>query len=406
MANSPEATWQDLSNWLNHWYYEPDLDALKICLCGLTAHYYPEEDPLWLLVIGSSGSGKTDIITQSLSSLPDAQVVGSLSPKCFLSGMQAKNETSMLIAGGPSQIWIAKDFTTFASMRLEARSEVASYLREIWDGRFSAHTGAGVRSWQGKVTLLAVATPAFEEYWAAMRQLGDRFMTVRWRNAGDQQGIMQKMRMAAGQKKEIREQTRAYVEELIANRWTTGAMPSSKEMVELDATAEMVGRLQTTVPRHNDAQRSIKTQPDEEVSSRLGFALSQLVRTYNDLFHGAPGGVMLAKRLAFDTIPMERRRILSVIPSDGDATYAEILKGAGVPRTTLRRELEGMCWIGVLEFPDEDREWPTRVAKFTSKFKKILSQSCLILRKRGEVLPMRPILARSGHKANFPVDYY
>lgn len=408
MPDSPQVIWNRLSSWLNHWYHEPDLEALQICLCAIFSHHYPDESPLWIMLIGPSGSGKTEIVAQTLSNIPGAQIVGDLNPKCFLSGIQnSKEEPSMLIAGGPDQIWISKDFTPFVSLRYDDRGQVAAHLRDVHDGRMSLNTGAGRKEWKGKVTFLAVATPEFEDSWAALKGLGDRFTTLRWRAPESRKEINRKRRLSAGQTSMIRSAIKEYVTGLCAARRTSNVMPSDEEMDQLDATAEIVCWLQTPVERNNDRERSIKRRPEREMSSRVGFGLSQIVRTYNDVFHGAPGGQALAKRLALDSIPAERKEVLEAMDLKKEISYREISKAVKIPHTTLTRTIEDMTWIGVLEFPEDENKdkrakWPDRRTALTYEFRQMLSQSLIFLPRSS---PVVPIQKASGHRGFLDLNY-
>jgi len=87
-TQSPQELWNELVEHLNCWYHEPDTEALKISLCAAITHYYPQEKPFWLLIIGDSGSGKTEIAMQSLRLLPDARMIGRVTPSCFLSSRE------------------------------------------------------------------------------------------------------------------------------------------------------------------------------------------------------------------------------------------------------------------------------------------------------------------------------
>lgn len=402
MPDSPQTTWNELAAWLTRWYHEPDIEALKICFCALLSHFYPDEPPLWILMIGPSGAGKTDIVAQCLVNIPGAQIIGDLTPKCFLSGMQhAKEEPSLLVSGGPSQLWISKEFTSFASMRYEDRALVAAQLRNVWDGEVTTNTGAGRRAWKGKVSFLAVAPPEFEDHWAALRGLGERFITLRWRGPVSRKEINERMRKANGHRIEIRERVKQYVMRLFEQRWQTNIMPASGEMEQLDTTSELVCWLQTPVERYSDRDRSIKRRPDVGMPSRIGFALSQIVRTYNDVFHNEPGAVNLAARLALDTIPPERREVLSTVPFRGSISYRQIKAAADIPETTLRRTIEDMQWLKILKFPDEGKKWPDRETSLKDDFREMLSRSLLVLPRTTDVVEIRTNFKHKGSFINY-----
>jgi hypothetical protein len=391
------------------WYEFPDMEGLKLCLCAAATHYYIQEHPLWLLVIGNPGSGKTEIVIQSLRTLPQARIIGSLTPKCFLSsfsrGKADTQEHSMLIAGGASQIWLAKDFTTFVSMRQEDKTTIASQLREIHDGELVSDTGVGgTKVWKGKVTMIAAATPGFERHWAALSDLGERFLTVRWRQ-GNRAGAMEKSRRQSGCEHAIRETAQGFMEEIVQGKRCSASMPTDDIMRRRDCIAEAVCQLRCHVERESGNRREVIEVSPPEFPTRVSMALSQVVRTHMDLFHREEPGVeefALAERLAIDTIPAPVRTILGCIPAGTkeSVNYATILRRSRLPESTLRRRLEDLVLTGVLR-PLTAASWGDNLATFTTDFTELLTTSGLAFHSPGMVIEMPRLLKNRGHKASF-----
>lgn len=407
MPYSPAETWTTLADWIGYWYQDADIEALKIALCATVTHYYPQEKPLWLLIIGNSGSGKTELVIQSLRGLPEARAISKLTPSCFLSAREkGGSKNSLLFRHGDSQIWLFKDFTTFISMRQEARIEVAAQLREIWDGELVSETGSGDSlEWRGKVTSIAVATPEFEQHWAALRGLGERFSTVRWRT-GNAMDAMEKARIQTGNEELIRETISTHIATLFENRLTGGQgneMPSGVWMRRIDRMALVVARLRTNIPRDTDANRSIMYIPEPEFPMRISLALSQIVRTHMDLFHKrAPGEVefRLAQRLAFDTIPPARLQILQIIPHTGEITCGSLLYTSRIPRTSLQRLIEDLEALRVVGHSSTPSDWTSRPVGLTAEFRATLDDGDIKL-SRGNLIQMPP---RRGRKPSSNPD--
>lgn len=377
---NPDEVWNDLTEWIGYWYQDADFDALRIALCATVTHYYPQEKPLWLLIIGNSGSGKTELVIQALKDLPETHVISKLTPSCFLSAREkGGRKNSLLFRHGDSQIWLFKDFTTFVSMRQDARTEVAAQLREIWDGEMISETGSGDSlEWHGKVTSIAVATPEFEHHWGALRGLGERFTTVRWRT-GNAMAAMDKSRAQPGNEDLIRETIKKYVMELFVNRRTdTRTMPSNQWMKRIDYLALVVAKLRTNIPRDTDSGRSVSYIPEPEFPMRISLALSQIVRTHMDLFHHAiPGDTEfnLARRLALDTIPRNRLSALQCIPHTGEITCGSILYTSRIPRTSLQRIIEDLEILDILESVTNTSDWSNRSVRLHPDFRDVLDSA-------------------------------
>src|SRR5882724_8917303 len=188
--------WDQLSTHLRTHFNEPDLDALRAVLSVAHSHY-DEGDPVWAFVIGASGSGKTSICINAISQWPKVLIMSDITPKAFLPGGKDGYTVGILETMGKSGILAFKDFTTILSQRDDDRRVISSQLREIWDGSFSRNSGARRADWQGKVTVIAAVTPAIERSWSVGRELGERFMQIRWNSPRDS---VKTARMAADQK--------------------------------------------------------------------------------------------------------------------------------------------------------------------------------------------------------------
>jgi hypothetical protein len=409
--HASESAWNELKTHLEEWFEAPDIQGLKVCLCALATHYYPQEKPLWILALGDSGSGKSEIIIKTFGRFPRAREIGDLSPKAFLShykeGKADTQQHSMLWRGGPDQIWLAKDFTSFISMRWNDRNDIARALREIWDCKYTSDKGAnGTKEWKGKITMLAVATPAFERAWSAMSQLGERFMTLRWR-PGNEDGAMRKARRQMGKEDWIQEVSQDLVCRILSGKRQESVIPTDDVMRRRDAIAKVVARLRVHVEREDRGNnRDIIAVPSAEFPIRISTAFSQIVRTHMDLFHKISPDQEefdLVERLALDTIPVDTRRIMQLIPPGGEVLYSEVLKHSGIPTMTLRRRLEDLEVTGIL-IKHGTKEWGFRTARLAEPFASILETSKLRLCGPGTVVEMPKRTVRIGHKASFLGD--
>src|SRR5690242_11176366 len=71
------------------WLYLPDPDVVLVVLAAVVANRLPG-DPVWLLIVGPSGGGKTEVIN-AVGGLPDVSRVGVLTEAALLSGTPQKD---------------------------------------------------------------------------------------------------------------------------------------------------------------------------------------------------------------------------------------------------------------------------------------------------------------------------
>ena len=114
---------------LGKWFYKPDLQAIRIVMSTLKAHYLNVGDPAWLFVVAPPGSGKTSVSIMGASGLPDVQILSDLTENTFLSGFYGHREPGLLEKLGETAsdgnthttkgdgVFLVKDFTTVLTMR-------------------------------------------------------------------------------------------------------------------------------------------------------------------------------------------------------------------------------------------------------------------------------------------------
>jgi len=137
-------------------FYKPDVQAIRIVLGTIQAHYLNIGDPAWLFVVAPPGTGKSTMSIVAASGLPEVVTLSDFTENTLLSGFYGHQQPGLLEKlGTPTQVGqtyttegrgllLAKDFTTVLTMRREKRAAILSQLREIHDGEFKRTFGTGV----------------------------------------------------------------------------------------------------------------------------------------------------------------------------------------------------------------------------------------------------------------------
>lgn len=343
-----ESKWQALQEYVSEWFAEPDLEALRIALAIGRSHFYPQLDPVWLLIMGPSGCGKTTLFIRCLQGFEGAHLMGDITPKAFLSGK--RGGSSFLTKCGERALLLFKDFTTFLSMRQEDRNLVAGQLREIHDGEWSKLTGEiGEQRWKGKMTIIAASTPAIERYWGSLRELGERFVTVRVR-VPPLDLIFQKMRQDRDGReitRNLQEMTRA-----IAQVRTTGTPPPIPDCYwpQMDALAKMIAQCRQTVHRAAHGKREIFDITAMEAPTRITSALMTVARLSADMRGTAVlrEDMALAVRLAIDSIPSTEWRIIEATPPTASIDVDTVAEMTGLTARIVQYHAEKLQVLRIM----------------------------------------------------------
>src|SRR5437870_3226215 len=80
----PPTSVDDVVEAFSRWLYLPDTDPLLAVLATVAANKL-EGDPVWLLLVGPPGSGKSELLTP-LAHLPDVHPTATLTEAALLSG--------------------------------------------------------------------------------------------------------------------------------------------------------------------------------------------------------------------------------------------------------------------------------------------------------------------------------
>jgi hypothetical protein len=345
-------TFNEVERVLRTHFENPDIEAAKVIFACVAAHRIEDHPPAWLLAIAPPGSMKT-VILESLISLPSVHFPDEVTDKTFISGKmdplgsKRKTPASYLHRIGKEGILVSADFGTILSMDRRIRNVVFAQLRRIYDGRFSREFGTDEnideRSWEGRLTFLAGATPEVDKYHSVFQSLGERFVRVRWPRAG---GIDAGLR-ALRQKDELKAELQIAVHEfllLVLSQGPIEAPAIGSDWERRIATfSEIVALARADVPRTRD-DREICGIAQPEGNTRLAQELAQVGRGWailNGRTEVSEDDFSLIVRAGLDSIPPARKLVLLALV-DGKSPYS-----LGLPESTVYRALEDLQAIGL-----------------------------------------------------------
>jgi len=337
-----------LNEAINRWFYEPDLQAIRVTMGTVQSHYLGTQDPAWLFTIAPPSTGKTSLAIMGTSELPQVVSLGGFTPNTFLSGYYGQREPGLLEKLGTTvekdrvftttgnAILLCKDFTTVLSMRRENRAEILSHLREIHDGEFRRTFGTGeTKVWRGRITMIAAVTPVIDRHYAIFSTLGERFLQVRWHRPRSPKAGQQAIRQQ-GAEQTIRQELQLAVKNVFDRALKSPPKMNAKAEKRLANAAELVAIARTHVFRNNYGNRDIEYTPEPEGNTRISKGLASIakgVAALNGRRKVEEQDLQDAFRVALDSISDNRRRLLLSI-------FQGNSKSVGLARTVMTREIE------------------------------------------------------------------
>lgn len=342
-------SYNDVKGVFERWLYLPDDTPLRYVLSLVIANKL-EGDPVWGFLIAPPGGTKTELIS-ALSKVEGIYPLSDLTAQTLASGLRGEN-TSLLERLPSNAIVTLKDFTTVLSMHRDARQVVLAQLREVYDGAYSKEFGTGKKvEWRGKLGLIAGVTPVVDQFTALYAALGERFLQLRIRH-GSVEELAKKASRNRGKERHMREELAEAVAKFFAGLTIAEVLIPEPMLDRLIAAARFIALGRSQVIRESYHARDIELVPEPELPTRV---LKQL--THFAVAHALLLGrtqveeaeIDLAARIAHDSIPQNRLRILLDLRAYGESETSEVAERLGLPTSTTRRLLEDVAALGMVQ---------------------------------------------------------
>lgn len=161
------------------WLHIEDRTFLNT-LCAMKVSHKIPGDPLWLMAIGASSSGKSEYLRAFTQE--NEIVIDDLTTKTFVSGTHEKlAEVDHLAARLANNLWYIYDLSIMMSKRSDDRSQILSDMRMIYDGKIIKEFGTRKRVEipTPHNTLICGTTPVVDNTILEDQLLGTRFLMYR-----------------------------------------------------------------------------------------------------------------------------------------------------------------------------------------------------------------------------------
>jgi hypothetical protein len=330
------------------WLYLPDPGIVHVVLGAVAANLL-DGDPVWLVIVGAPGSGKSETL-QATAGLPDVHPAATLTEPALLSGTSKKEQASdakggLLRAVGNFGFILCKDFGSALNMQRDARAAVLAALREVYDGSWTRHVGTDggkTLHWSGKVGLLAGCTQTIDRHHAVMGAMGERFVLYRL-PAGDADEQAHRSLAHAGQETRMRRELADAVTGLFV-----GGLPAVAPELTADQRARMV-TLATLAVRARSAverdsySREVELVPDAESPTRLVKVLARLLAGIHATGADPATAWRIVTKCALDSIPALRLAVIAHLHTTGEQSTTTIAQAVRHPTQTTRRALEDLA---------------------------------------------------------------
>lgn len=337
-------------------------------------------DPIWLLIIGGSSSGKSELVN-ILNKVPFVYPISSLTENTFLSNMRLNDgkEGSLLHQIGTSGMITMKDYTSVLSMRNDKASIIVAQMREIYDGELTKRAGNGnSQKWVGKINWVGAVTDSIYVKEGESAGMGRR--TINY--VMPLQDRKRTIRAASKNTNDI-EEKRLRIQEAVAEfvayklETLTGGLAELTEDVEDDIVdlADFVTIART--PTERNFKGELRLVPDAEGGTRVFSMFKKMVQMMvyiSDTQQFEKCHYDIMAKIALDSIPKQRTIPLRILAQYTEGTKKGIAIEANYPTDTMGEWLEDLNVLGVItrrEVPAGADQWSLKpeykklIQKFT-----------------------------------------
>lgn len=313
--------------------------------------------PIWMHFVAPPGGGKTELL-MSLAGARNVKALSTVTSKSLVSGFSLPGgKDPSLLPQAFGKLMILKDYTEILQMNKGEREEVDSIFRGAYDGIVTKQFGNGItRHYEGSFNIVTGVTQ--EIFREAHTSLGERFLTFHMlKGVGfDSDAVIRAALNNSGSEAEMKREMGAAAIKFIEYSFDEEDIPPIKQeyLDRIVSLAQVVAQARAGVTRNYD--KEIEFEPQHEVGTRLAKQLKILLICLgmcNDDFQVTEKDYEIIVRVALDSCKAFNLKVLEWVAHNEGKTDREIAEGVGIPRSTIRTNIENLVLLGALKREQE-----------------------------------------------------
>lgn len=357
-------TLQEIKQEIQKYQYFEDTNIIDVSLASIIATRLKLGDPIWLIIIGASSGGKSQILRPlSLTDSKFMHRIDDMTENTFLSGSnmgKEKGEPSLLKRIGVLGMLVVSDFTVLFSKNTESRNAILAQFRMIYDGEMTKFSGTSDKpiTWKGALGVLAGSTPSIYRHFEEVADMGERFIYYRMKDYSPEKAT----RLAMSRKiygKELDEKLAClygdYIKEIIINYSNNGnkeiELPQNvlDRILQISVFAENVRTI-----AHMDFYRVIDKIPVPAMPMRISLQLISIAKGLYVMRNGnlTEDDLNIIDWCGYSLANEEKRaclKVLGTLEFNTFMTTQNIADKIGLDTSVIRNLLQNLNAINVLD---------------------------------------------------------
>lgn len=356
----------DLKKEIEKYQYFEDTNIIDISLASIIATRLKIGDPVWLVLIGPSSGGKSQILRPlSMTDSKFLHRVDDLTENTLLSGGKLSGgvDASLLNRIGPQGMLVMSDLTVLFSKSAESRASILAQLRMVYDGEMTKFVGTSDKpiTWKGHLGVLAGSTPSLYAHFEEVADMGERFIYYRMKSYNAEKATRLAMAREVSSRNlddKLGELYAEYIKEVVKGAQKKIELPQQvkERILQVAMFAE---RIRT--PMHLDFRsRDVDRIPITAMPMRVALQLTTIAKALlimkrhekedeNGEFEGDE--IKALEWCGYSLANEEKRSCLEVLAKTDYGTYIKtqtIADIIGLSTPVTRSILQNLAAIGVL----------------------------------------------------------
>lgn len=284
-------TLDEIKQQVREYYYMEDDSIVDISLACIIANRLQLGEPVWLIIIGESSGGKSQIL-RPLAMTDDKYIhkLDDITENTFLSGANLgkdeageKIDVSLLTRIGKTGMLSISDLTVLFSRNQESRNAILSQFRMIYDGEMTKRSGNNPNplNWKGYIGVIAGSTPSIYSHFEEVADMGERFMYYRLKPY-DQRKATQLALSRDLKGKELDEHLSdlyaGYIKDVVTSNKDTKTITLLPEQLERIIDIAMIAERMRTVTKVNRYTGDIERIPTTAMPMRTAIQFLNIAK--------------------------------------------------------------------------------------------------------------------------------
>lgn len=365
----------------------PDETLIDVCM-AVALHSTIQESgtPIWIVIIGPSGAGKTQIASQPFQKWTDRIYnIDMITPRTFVTGFVKGKDLLPSLQG---KLVLLKDLSSITEARPDSAKEIFAQLRHIFDGNLSGNWGSGKDSVSYKTQFDMIACIT-DSGWNKARdfnaQLGERIVPFSMRlRATDRENLGQRaiMNASAGRQRLVNETV-----QIATMHYMRDMMEYTKNNIrniELSPSVSfgisnlltLVNNLRTVAEYENNG--SVKSWVYSDSQGRLADTLTSLAKILAVIYgHNEIGTdeINVVRRIAYDLVQKERMTVIEMLYRE-QLTNDQLIELLRLRKYVVDKLMDTMWGLGIV-IKHVDTEKAEMVYRLSHETRELIDKSQL-----------------------------